>query len=179
MAKIGAILIGVIFIVVGVGVGYGFYNSQMNAQEQINKSVQTTGEIVQHDVTEEERRERDPNTDRIETETVYEFTVEYEYQVNGEEYVSDFIQPSDSTLTFDSRTTARDYKQKYPVGEEVTVNYVLEDPNKAYLEEGSTSVLIPLVFISIFPIVGLILVLSGLGIIGKDSKTEVDGEQLK
>lgn len=176
MAKIGAVIIGVIFIVVGVGIGYGFYNSQMNAQEQINKSVQTTGEVVQHDVTEEEERERDPNTDRVETETVYEFTVQYEYEVKGEEYVSNFIEPSDSTLTFNSRTTARDYKQKYPVGEEVTVNYVPEDPTKAYLEEGSTSVVIPLIFVSMFPIVGLIMVISGLGIIGDDSKTEFEGE---
>lgn len=176
MAKIVPILFGIIFIVVGVGVGYGFYNSQMNAQEQINKSVETTGEVIEHDVTEEEQRERDSTSDRIETETVYEFTVQYEYQVNGEEYVNDYIEPSDSTLSFDTRTTAREYKQKYPVGEEVTVNYVPEDPKKAYLEEGSTKVILPLIFTSIFPIVGLLLVLSGLGILPNDSQTEFENE---
>ena len=58
--------------------------------------------------------------------------IEYEYQVSGQNYRSDRIGYS----IVGSSSDARVFRDKYPVGKQVTVYYKPEDPSSAVLEPG-------------------------------------------
>lgn len=166
------VLYGLVFTLIPLGLGYAMYSSNAAADEQIEKSVDTEGVILENSIDKRVDRDYDDDDDRYEADadsdqdTRYVFDATYRYTVNGRQYTSDGVLPTNHDLSLSTRESAESYKQKYPTENPVTVNYVPANPQKSYLEEGSDDLLIILAFLSIFVLVGISTILRGLGVYG-------------
>ena len=145
---------GIIIILVGIGLILGSslyihdaYTTYEETQYEVENSIQTTGQITDNNIEEEQTTTEDG------TETSYIFSVEYQYQVDGITYTSQSIAPAYDSETLSSKSSANEYKDKYSIGDEVTVNYLPSDHNESYLERSGTTG--PILFIIVWLIFGI------------------------
>lgn len=151
-------LFGMVFLIGGSVFAYDSYNAHVETQNEIDNSVKTTGKVINNNI--ERTTSTDPETDT--RETYYHFTAKYEYQVDGVSYVSKSIQPAQNSLVSTSRSVVEDFREKYEVGDEVTVYYQPDNPDESYLQEGGGGLLFPAIVSPLFIIVGLIIVRAGV-----------------
>jgi hypothetical protein len=151
-------LFGMVFLIGGSVFAYDSYNAHVETQNEIDNSIKTTGKVISNNI--DQTTSRDPETNTY--ETYYHFTAKYEYQVEGVSYVSESIQPAQDTLISSSRSEAEDFREKYGVGDEVTVYYQSDNPDESYLQGGGGGLLFPAIVSPLFIIAGLIIVRAGL-----------------
>lgn len=121
------ILIGL--VIVGVG-GYVY----VDEGAALDSGVEVDATVVGSDV--EQRIRYDADGDR---RTVYYPRVTYEYSVDGETYRSSNLRAGlgrESMLESNARRTV----ERYPVGAQVTAYYDPENPSRAFLVAGRSSV---------------------------------------
>lgn len=153
------LLFGGSFIAGGSYVAYDAYNAHVETQNEIGSSTQTTGTILENNIGSYTTRS---DTDRSTTDTDYRFSVRYEYRVGAITYTSESIQPAHDVILIDSRSAANEYKQKYSVGDEVTVNYQPNNPDESYLEETGGNLIVPILITSALILVGLYITRVGI-----------------
>lgn len=126
-------LFGIAVLLGSASFGYDAYNSYAETQNEIANSVKTTGQITDNGVEKKTVQTYEG------TRTEYIFTAKYKYQVGNDMYVSDSVEPCYSVETLSSRSSANEYKNKYAVGDQVTVNYLPSRHTESYLETTSGS----------------------------------------
>lgn len=160
-------VVSVVIILAGVVGGFYAYQSATSAQEQINESVNTTGEITNTSIEREEIQRYDQQRERTVEEIQYVVNLEYEYEVDGQNYTSTQITPTADSQAFGTRSAARSFRNNYSVGETVTVRYVPSNPQQSYIIEAEPSPLGVVVVFTIITLVGILLLLRSVGIIPK------------
>ena len=112
------------FILVGaITLYFGFQNVIRSKQ---STEWPTVKGVVKHSSVDYSRSDKGSGT--------YQANVQYEFTIDGTEYVGDEVAYGD----FGSSDSSRAHKisRKYPVGKEVTVFYLPEDPYECVLEPG-------------------------------------------
>lgn len=152
------IVFGIVILIGCTSFGYDAYQSYTETQNEIKNSVQTTGQIIDNDIQKEVIKTEDG------TRTEYVFSTKYEYQVNNNRYTSESLQPAYDTKAFASRSSANEYKDKYSIASQVTVNYLPSNPKESYLEStgGAGGPIITILFAGIFGIAAIYTIRTGL-----------------
>lgn len=151
--KGASILLGVIFVGVGIGLSiWGVKTLQKARASTAWPSV--SGRVVSSDVERQTRTHRSGGRRR--SSVTYHAGVVTAYEVHGTRYTTDKV--SFGATDSSSRRRADEVVRRYPKGEEVKVFYHPARPGVAVLEPGvSAGVYIPLVIGVVFGGLGVLI----------------------
>ena len=164
MSKIGLVVLGLIFLLVGAGL-YVYGPDQAAAeQERIDNSVEIDAEIIHSDVRTVRSGGSSSQTDsRSRDDTDYQPEIEFSYEFEGETYYSDRMYPSSGPDRENRHRHAREVVDQYPEGQVVTAYVDPNHPDKAFLtREVSTTATEFRIGGAIFAVLGLALLGFGL-----------------
>jgi hypothetical protein len=125
VGPIGSIIIGGIMVVGGYLLAFHVGRPAMKKAEASEGWPTTTGVVTHSEVA------RDHDSDG----TMYRPDVEYEYTVDGQDYVGNTITVGAKVST-NVAGGAQKKVNEYPVGKEVKVHYDPDDPAESCLEPG-------------------------------------------
>ena len=142
------VALATIFTVIGVALaGYGFTQYQGQSQS-IDNAVNITATVTETDVrTDSSRRGR----------IDYQAEIRFNYSYEGENQSSGYIYPLDSDKEFNTESSAEEYLEDYPSGQEVYAFVNPENPGEAFLNaERSNQPLILMLIGSLMAVLGSI-----------------------
>lgn len=162
----GMIVIGIIFVIVGIGVIFLGMNEVETARKKAAAGdwPRISGVVLKADV----RKVRDagPNTEKN-----WEPDVSYSYEVDGRQYIGDTYTFTSLSNQGRSKVGARKLIEKYKEGGKIMVRVDPADPNSSVIVVHKQ---IP--FTSyILPVFGAVAVLAGLGLAGSGVKGKMAG----
>ena len=119
---------GSILLLIGLALsGYGYMNYQSQG-EALDNAVNVTGTVTGTEIV------RDSGGRRSGPD--YSPVISFEYQYQGESYSSDnMYPPGDTDQELDSRSSAEEVVENYPVDSEADAYVNPEDPGEAFLKK--------------------------------------------
>lgn len=151
------ILLGLIAIVAPSLFVYDAYSAHVEAENEIEGSMETTGEVLDNNINEYVSEQGQTTSIR------YAVSLEYEYQVDGKTYTSQNIYPSDrDVISFSDQYSADQYLNEYSVGDELTIYYQPDNPEESYVEEDVPGLILPIFMFIMFSIGGTVFIILGL-----------------
>lgn len=152
-----SILLGLTVIVVPSLFVYDAYSAHVEAENEIEGSMETRGEVLDNNINEYVSEQGQTTSIR------YAVSLEYEYQVDGQTYTSQNIYPSDrDVISFSDQYSADQYLNEYSVGDALTIYYQPDDPEESYVEKDVPGLILPIFMFIIFFIGGTVFILLGL-----------------
>jgi hypothetical protein len=140
-----AILLGGIFLALGIGISFWGWNILQNAKASASWPT-TQGNVTSSDVSYSSNAEGGES---------YSPEVIYRYTANNQQYENHTIKFGENS--YSSSRKAENIASGYPVGKEVTVYYDPEDPARSVLEPGVSGGSYILLGIGVlFALIGLI-----------------------
>jgi hypothetical protein len=125
VGPVGAIIIGIIMVIGGYLLAFHVGRPAMQKAEASEGWPTVTGVVTHSEVA----RDHDPDG------TMYSPDVEYEYTVDGEDYVGNTITVGAKVST-NVASGAQKKVNEYPEGREVEVHYDPDEPAESCLEPG-------------------------------------------
>ena len=150
-------IFGIVFFVIGVGITYFKSYPDYRTAKESSEWPQTEGVILRSEVKQEMRSSGSGRNKS--SRMYYAPNIVYSYEVDGRKYKSSQIYIGNLGYSSTNSSGAYEYRNKYPVGERVTVYYMKGAASKSILEQGTkVSHYLILGGGLLFAIVGLLMV---------------------
>lgn len=156
------LVIGLLVLFIGlIAIGFG-YNQYKLSQERITKSEPIEGEVINNNI----KKDLDSNDESNLYQ--YHFTIKYKYTVGGTEYTNNYVLPTSTKKTFESKSSAENYKSNHSVGSPITIYHMPDNPETSFIIKSSSSTIIII-------IVGVMFVFAGAIVaIGRDKISNIN-----
>lgn len=174
------LVIGGVFLVLGLGVAIGGSASAVDGMQTADAGVETDGTVVETNIQTEWEEDGTDQSEKQDEERVYYAQVTYNYTVEGETYTSSSwkvppLATEPAGTEFESQQEAEAFLEDYEPGDSLTVYYLPEDPSQSFVEKPDYSpveLALPVAFGLPFVGIGAGSILYTRGVIGENWRSD-------